>query len=446
MNDYAFSLRQGGMSAESAEGKAKVFDELVHAADHLAFNKQRRLFHVPGRIEVLGKHTDYAGGRSLLCCVEKGFCILASARNDRGIRFVDISRNSTARWELTSAPIVPPTSWAIYPVTVTRRIAQNFPSAQSGVDVVFSSDLPRAAGMSSSSAFVVAAFFCVAAANNLDQSEEFQANIQTKEDLATYLGCVENGSSFRLLAGDVGVGTFGGSEDHTAIICCQAGQISQFTFCPTQFERTIAVPTELTFVIASSGVASEKTGDQQQQYNRLSVATDSILGMWNKVYGRSVISLGCAVASSSEATPQIRDLIRAQADSSVPAAFLSNRFEQFIAETYEIVPAAADALRQSNWSEFGRVVDLSQSYAEELLENQVSETSFLARSARELGAVAASAFGAGFGGSVWALVESGKSAEFIDAWASSYRHRFPERESARFFASKCGPAAQEIAV
>ena len=37
-------------------------------------------FFVPGRIEVLGKHTDYAGGRSLLCAAEQGFCLVAAAQ------------------------------------------------------------------------------------------------------------------------------------------------------------------------------------------------------------------------------------------------------------------------------------------------------------------------------------------------------------------------------
>ena len=40
-----------------------------------------RLF-VPGRIEVLGKHTDYAGGRSLTCAAERGFSVSYVARDD----------------------------------------------------------------------------------------------------------------------------------------------------------------------------------------------------------------------------------------------------------------------------------------------------------------------------------------------------------------------------
>jgi galactokinase len=65
-----------------------------------------------------------------------------------------------------------------------------------------------------------------------------------------------------------------------------------------------------------------------------------------------------------------------------------------------------------------------------LLKNQLPETNALVAMARDQGAFAASAFGAGFGGSVWALVdpqELGLSAdEFGDRWLSEYRKRFPE--------------------
>src|SRR5690606_2800068 len=43
---------------------------------------------VPGRVEILGKHTDYAGGRSLLAAVDLGHTVTARAREDRVLRVV----------------------------------------------------------------------------------------------------------------------------------------------------------------------------------------------------------------------------------------------------------------------------------------------------------------------------------------------------------------------
>jgi len=91
-------------------------------------------------------------------------------------------------------------------------------------------------------------------------------------------------------------------------------------------------------------------------------------------------------------------------------------------------------------------VDRSQEAAETLLGNQVPETIHLAASARAAGAAAASAFGAGFGGSVWALVELARGGQFLAAWAEDYRRRFPrEARSAAFFLTAAGPAAFRVA-
>ena len=87
---------------------------------------------------------------------------------------------------------------------------------------------------------------------------------------------------------------------------------------------------------------------------------------------------------------------------------LLDRFNQFVEESTELVPAAADELGAGDLDAFGRTVARSQELAERLLRNQVPETVALVRSARDHGAWAASAFGAGFGGSVWALVDASR--------------------------------------
>ncbi len=61
--------------------------------------------------------------------------------------------------------------------------------------------------------------------------------------------------------------------------------------------------------------------------------------------------------------------------------------------------------------------------------------------ARSHGAVAASAFGAGFGGSVWALVRTADAPAFIEAWRRDYLGRFPAHaDLAQFFVTTPGPA------
>jgi galactokinase len=83
--------------------------------------------------------------------------------------------------------------------------------------------------------------------------------------------------------------------------------------------------------------------------------------------------------------------------------------------------------------------------AETLLGNQVPETVTLQRSARELGAVAASAFGAGFGGAVWALVPESEADAFLTQWAEGYRKKYRRASrEAVFFLSRAGPHAYQF--
>ena len=70
----------------------------------------------------------------------------------------------------------------------------------------------------------------------------------------------------------------------------------------------------------------------------------------------------------------------------------------------------------------------------------------LAREARRLGAVAASSFGAGFGGSVWALVEEARSDAFMREWRLAYGRACPDAAArAVFFETSPGPAAFRLA-
>ena len=444
MNRYAEALQQAGMSAVEAENKALLFDQLHRAAKDLGIGPAQHAFFVPGRIEVLGKHTDYAGGRSLLCCVERGFCVFVSPRPDPGLRFVDVMSGERTEFPFEANIGLQPRGWVKYPTTAAMRIAANFPGSKSGAHVLFASDLPRASGMSSSSALVVASFLALAAVNNLSETELYHRNVQSKEDLATYLGCVENGSTFRELIGNRGVGTFGGSEDHTAILCCERNMISQFSFCPTSFERSLELPKELTFAIGVSGVAADKTGSALQKYNRLSLAVRSILEMWNRETLRHDSSLAAALASSNTAENEIRRLIKPlPADPDFP---LLDRFQQFVSEACSIIPEAADALAARDWRRFGDLVDQSELNAEQLLKNQTAETVFLARTARQQGALAASAFGAGFGGSVWALIEEEGAAQFLEKWFSAFRAQFSTQQGSAFFVSRPGPAASALPV
>ena len=444
-----------GLSPSESENKAGMFLACAKALRTSGLNDGAAVsaFFVPGRIEVLGKHTDYAGGRSIVAAAEKGLCITAAQRQDTTVRITDVATGKQLKFPISDSAQPRPGHWSNYPMTVARRIAKNFPGPLCGADIAFVSDLSPAAGMGSSSAMIVGFFLVFSTFNNLTSRKEYRSNISSPTDLpavrlaglASYLATIENGQTFGTLAGDKGVGTFGGSEDHTTILCCQAGTLSQYSYCPVQFERTVKFPSGFVFAVASSGVVAEKTGAAMEKYNRVSELCRCAVQIWNKTTGCADPHLAAAITSSPKASDHLQNVLQQASDEQFDSEELLKRFEHFWAESEHIVPAAGSALAAGDLAEFARQVTRSQQLAEKLLGNQVPETVFLARCACNLGAVAASAFGAGFGGSVWALTKAEAAEEFLAEWSASYKKQFSKpATNAQFLLTRPGPAAFEL--
>ena len=438
-------LRAAGFSEAAVAGRAELF--AIAAANlkqrGLADNTPVLARFVPGRIEVLGKHTDYAGGRSLLAAVERGFCVVAAAREDRTVRVSSKDAPELAEFRLD--PDLQPTmgDWSNYPMTVGRRIARNFPGELCGAELAVASDLPIASGMSSSSALMVTCFLALSDINDLASRPEFTDNVHSPEELAGYLGTVENGQTFGSLAGDKGVGTFGGSEDHTAMLCCKPGRLSVYSFCPVAWEGDVAMPEGYVFAIGSSGVAAEKTGAAREKFNRLAGLTVGVAEVWRDVTGRDEPHMAAAVAAAG--ADEVRRVVGGATGREFTGEELLERLEQFIAESTEIIPAAAEALGEGDMVRFGDLVARSQHLTETKLKNQVDEQILLARTARERGAVAASAFGAGFGGSVWSLVGEDAAEEYLAHWSAAYHGTCPQhKDRSGFFLTRPASAAITI--
>lgn len=322
---------------------------------------------VPGRLEVFGKHTDYAGGHSLVAALPCGITVSAETTGDDGVTVFDTVSGETATFDARGAGDA--SGWRRYPATVIRRLASNFPGARLGARISFASTLPQASGMSSSSALVIAVAEALVACADLEDHEAWRAAIATPSDRASYFSCIENGATFKQLAGDAGVGTHGGSEDHAAIVMGRPGHLHLFGFRPLRHLRAIPIPEGWMFAIALSGVRAEKTAGAREAFNRL-------------------------------------------AD---PAAMTGARLRHFEAEDARVL-AAADAFARGDLGRIAELASASERDADALLGNQVPETRALVARALEGGAAAASNFGAGWGGSVWALVETAK----LDALAKIF--------------------------
>ena len=406
-----------------------------------------RRYVVPGRVELVGKHVDYAGGRSLTCAVDRAITVEARPLDEPVIRVRDASRRGGV--EVALLPGVERTRrsarWSSYVIAVARRFARDFPHARRGVELRTASDLPRSAGLSSSSAFVVAIATALSDANRLEDDPAWRAAAPSDVARAEYFGAMETGAPYGDFPGDEGVGVRGGAQDHVAIVCARAGSAGQFRYLPAHLERRVPWPADLSIAVGVSGVTATKTGNARARYNRVADSTRALLRAWNAAAGRADATLADALWSAPDAGERLHRLAEQGAEE-FDGDYLGPRFAQFREEVEVIVPGVGDSLRDGDLAALGALVDRSMAMAEDALRNQVPETSFLAREARERGAVAASAFGAGFGGAVWAMVRTTDAAAFADAWRAAYTKAFPRRaERAQWLVTRPGgPARAEI--
>ena len=115
---------------------------------------------------------------------------------------------------------------------------------------------------------------------------------------------------------------------------------------------------------------------------------------------------------------------------------------QFREEDQVLTARAAEAIATGQWAALGALADRSHALADQCLRNQTPETNALQLLARSLGAVAASSFGAGFGGSVWAAVPGDQAERFAETWHAAYAREFPEAAARAIVlvTRPCGPA------
>ena len=424
---------------------------------------------MPGRIEVLGKHTDYGGGRVLVCAVDRGLTVRAEAA-DGPPGTLEASTDAfpgALHLEAGAPPALPAGHWGRYVHTVLARLTDNFGPLRSA-RLTVSSDLPPASGMSSSSAMITGAAMALADLNDLPATQAWSSQLPDRLALAGYAASIENGKSFGTLAGRPGVGTSGGSLDHTGMLASEEGRISYVEFDPMRAIDRVALPGGWAFVVAVSGVLAEKTGSAQELYNRGPALLNDLVARWNLETGRSDATVQAALRSlvgedldapllpgadltapvpvggAPEASPLALEARLDPLRRLAAAGVERDRLDQFLLESAVLVPRAHAALRDGDLGAFAAATALSQQLAETHLRNQVPQTVELVRSAVELGACAASAFGAGFGGSVWALVPAADADGFAADWRERYLRTDGAPETASTLVTRPGAPGRRV--
>lgn len=187
-------------------------EELKSAFEAAYQQSATDVFFSPGRVNLIGEHTDYNGGFVFPCALSFGTYLLMAPNNEQKINFRSLNVEEVYSLELTQLTTpLPNKAWANYPLGVLAQFVKRGVAIEKGYDILFWGNVPAGAGLSSSAAMeVVTAFaFNEILGTNYDRTElakigqasehEFAgvmcgimdqfASSQGKKDHAIYLNC-----------------------------------------------------------------------------------------------------------------------------------------------------------------------------------------------------------------------------------------------------------------
>jgi galactokinase len=158
----------------------------LRGAFHDLYGTRPRLFRAPGRVNLIGEHTDYNDGFVLPMAIDRETCVAAAPRTDRRVRVYSLNLDEHAEFDLDSPGARERGIWLDYIEGVARALERRGVRL-SGADLALSSDVPTGAGLSSSAALEVSTGLALAsiAGHEVDRVELALAGQEAEH---TYVG------------------------------------------------------------------------------------------------------------------------------------------------------------------------------------------------------------------------------------------------------------------
>ena len=128
-------------------------------------NKNEKIFFAPGRVNLIGEHTDYNGGHVFPCAITQGTYALTRNIPERKLRLFSLNFEDTGIIEidLDNMKFDPKDNWANYPKGVFHHLEQKGAKFDSGLEILFYGNIPNGAGLSSSASIELVS--CIIAKN-----------------------------------------------------------------------------------------------------------------------------------------------------------------------------------------------------------------------------------------------------------------------------------------
>lgn len=377
----------------------------------------------PGRVNLLGEHTDYNLLPVLPMAIERCVLVAGLARDDRTVTLANTGAFPERGFVLADRiPRFADSDWGNYAKAAAQGLSDHYGRPlPRGADLLIEGDIPAGAGLSSSSALVVACALALLAANDEDLSFDTLAELLPRAERY--------------------VGTFSGGMDQTVSLLARKGHALRIDFAPLRY-RPVPLPARHSIVVCHSLVQAEKSGAAKRAYNQRVIECRLACRLLEKALGGpSLTALGdlvsldpsrplpsfvhilagitpdrplalaeiASLAGSTE--PDLRHACEIPSDLTGPYRVVARA--RHVLNEAERVESAEDALRAGDARAFGELMDASHRSCRDDYDISCPELETLVAIAKDARALGARLTGAGFGGCTVNLVVEDGVDDFI---------------------------------
>ncbi|HEX7904974.1 MAG TPA: galactokinase [Chitinophagaceae bacterium] len=381
-------------------------DQLLKEFRNRFHKDPEHIFFCPGRVNLIGEHIDYNGGKVMPCAISLGTYLAVSKNTDKLLRFQCLNFPETAELKLQSSYTKTGKEWFNYPLGVINEI-EDLGHTISGMDMLFAGNLPIGSGLSSSASIEVLMAFTL--------NEIFGLGI-SKKDIAILSRKVEN----QFIGVNCGImdqfAVAMGQHQHAILLNCDT---IEYEYLPLQLE-------DYSLAIINTNKPRKLA---ESKYNERFIECGKAL---------QALKTGLSVQNLCEVAPD-EFLINRQL---INDPVLEKRALHVITEN-DRVKQAEKLLKANDLVGFGKLMYASHQSLEELYEVSGKELDTIVEFCKLYdGCVGARMTGAGFGGCAIALVKKEKFDDFAQKLSAFYNGRIGYEPGV--FASEVGDGVREI--
>ena len=370
--------------------------------------KSPKVYFAPGRVNLIGEHTDYNGGHVFPCALTIGTYGAIIKRNDRKLRFYSVNFPGIVTSSLDDLVPAQEAGWTNYPKGVMWTFIKRGYTLPCGMDILIYGDIPNGSGLSSSASLEVL--------TGLMLKDTFGFDTLTMTDLALIGQYSENNFN----------GMNCGIMDQFA---SAMGKKDNAIFLDTATLNYTYAPVKLTdarIVITNSKV---KHSLVSSAYNDRRRECETALAMLQKVV--DIQTLGDLTEAQFE---QYKDAIT--------DPICQKRAKHAVYENQRTI-RAVEALQQGDLEEFGRLINASHVSLRDDYETSCAETDLLASLAWKIPGVLGSRItGGGFGGCTVSIVKNDAIDTFIGEIGPVYEKETGHK--AEFYIVDIGDGAHKL--